>query len=273
MGELNSGQGAQKEETQNLDNSKEYTYQLRDSLISQTEKNFLSAIKSVLPQNYFIQPQVNLSSIIDKTDNTRFRNELFRNIDGCIFDQNYKPIVLVEINDSTHNEKKRIERDKKVKDICEEAGIPLVRFWTCYGINTDYMQNIITKAIQQAKNPVRIAHSQCKSNKDVQTNIPVDNVNKTKKQKKGCYVATCVYGSYDCPEVWVLRRYRDYTLSETWCGRAFIHLYYAISPTIVRLLGNKKWFKDIWKCKLDKKVKKLRYKGYSSTAYTDECCE
>ena len=26
-----------------------------------------------------------------------------------------------------------------------------------------------------------------------------------------CYVATAVYGSYDCPEVWTLRRFRDYT--------------------------------------------------------------
>ncbi|NLX93020.1 MAG: hypothetical protein GXZ02_03995, partial [Clostridiales bacterium] len=39
----------------------------------------------------------------------------------------------------------------------------------------------------------------------------------------GCYVATAVYGSYDCPQVWTLRRYRDYTLAETWYGRAFIH--------------------------------------------------
>lgn len=29
--------------------------------------------------------------------------------------------------------------------------------------------------------------------------------------RKGCYVATCVYGSYDCPEVWTLRRFRDYS--------------------------------------------------------------
>ena len=44
----------------------------------------------------------------------------------------------------------------------------------------------------------------------------------------GCYVATAVYGSYDCPQVWTLRRYRDYTLAETWHGRAFIRTYYAI---------------------------------------------
>ena len=32
---------------------------------------------------------------------------------------------------------------------------------------------------------------------------------------QGCYVATCVYGSYDCPQVWTLRRFRDNTLAET----------------------------------------------------------
>ena len=41
----------------------------------------------------------------------------------------------------------------------------------------------------------------------------------------GCYVATAVYGSYDCPEVWTLRRYRDFELASTWYGRAFIRTY------------------------------------------------
>ena len=42
----------------------------------------------------------------------------------------------------------------------------------------------------------------------------------------GCYVATCVYGSYDCPQVWTLRRFRDDTLGSTWYGRTFIRVYY-----------------------------------------------
>ncbi len=49
----------------------------------------------------------------------------------------------------------------------------------------------------------------------------------------GCFIATCIYGSYDCPQVWTLRRFRDYTLDETWYGRLFIKCYYAISPTLV----------------------------------------
>lgn len=87
--------------------------------------------------------------------------------------------------------------------------------------------------------------------------------------KMGCYIATCVYGSYDCPEVWTLRRYRDQTLSSTWLGRAFIRIYYAISPTLVKWFGNSKWFKKLGQGKLDKMVKKLQAKGFENTPYYD----
>lgn len=87
--------------------------------------------------------------------------------------------------------------------------------------------------------------------------------------KNGCYVATAVYGSYDCPQVWTLRRYRDYTLAKTWYGRAFIHTYYAISPTIVKWFGDTDWFKKMWKGKLDRMVANLQEKGVEDTPYED----
>lgn len=86
----------------------------------------------------------------------------------------------------------------------------------------------------------------------------------------GCYVATAVYGSYDCPEVWTLRRYRDYTLAETWYGRAFIKTYYAISPTLVKWFGHTEWFKKMWKGKLDHMVAELQSEGVESTPYEDK---
>lgn len=86
----------------------------------------------------------------------------------------------------------------------------------------------------------------------------------------GCYVATAVYGSYDCPQVWTLRRYRDFTLAETWYGRAFIRTYYAISPTLVKWFGNTNWFKKLWKGKLDRMVSKLNNKGVENTPYEDK---
>ena len=82
-------------------------------------------------------------------------------------------------------------------------------------------------------------------------------------------MATAVYGSYDCPEVWTLRRFRDNTLAETWYGRAFIRTYYAISPTLVKLFGNTEWFKNMWKGKLDRMVSELQAEGVESTPYED----
>ena len=86
----------------------------------------------------------------------------------------------------------------------------------------------------------------------------------------GCYIATAVYGTYDCPEVWTLRRYRDNCLAKTWYGRTFIYVYYAISPTLVKWFGNTNWFKGIWRGKLDNMVDKLQNEGYLSTPYEDK---
>lgn len=84
-----------------------------------------------------------------------------------------------------------------------------------------------------------------------------------------CYIATCVYGSYDCPQVWTLRRFRDSILNETWHGRLFIKCYYAVSPALVQWFGQKKSFRSFWKTRLDKMVSNLNKRGIDDTFYKD----
>lgn len=90
-----------------------------------------------------------------------------------------------------------------------------------------------------------------------------------RQNTKGCYIATCVYGSYDCPQVWTLRRFRDNILNTTWYGRIFIKCYYAISPTLVKWFGEQNWFRIFWKNRLDKMVNKLNERGVEDTQYND----
>ena len=90
------------------------------------------------------------------------------------------------------------------------------------------------------------------------------------KSDSGCYVATAVYGSYNCPEVWTLRRFRDNTLNVTWYGRAFIKIYYAVSPTLVKWFGETSWFKKLWRRPLDKMVTALKNKGVEDAPYQDK---
>lgn len=85
----------------------------------------------------------------------------------------------------------------------------------------------------------------------------------------GCYIATAVYGSYDCPQVWVLRRFRDFSLAQSRPGRAFIKAYYTVSPSLVKSFGRCKWFQNFWRKRLDKLVDKLKARGYEDTNYYD----
>lgn len=91
----------------------------------------------------------------------------------------------------------------------------------------------------------------------------------SKDKSGGCYVATCVYGSYDCPPVWTLRRFRDNTLSKNLFGSIFIRVYYVISPTIVKMFGKYDWFHKMWRKPLDRLVLKLQKNGMESTPYKD----
>ncbi len=91
-----------------------------------------------------------------------------------------------------------------------------------------------------------------------------------KSQKSGCYIATAVYGSYDCPEVWTLRRYRDNVLDNTWYGRLFIRTYYAISPTLVKWFGATEWFRSLFYNRLSKWVTILNKRGFENTPYKDK---
>ena len=81
----------------------------------------------------------------------------------------------------------------------------------------------------------------------------------------GCYIATAVYGSYDCPEVWTLRRFRDEVLRARVLGRLFIRGYYAVSPGLVRHLGSKSLFQKFVKMALDSFVSHLKKAGFRDT--------
>lgn len=249
-----------------------FLYQLKSSLVTTTEQKYLSAIKSILPEGCLIQPQANLASFITRNDNARFQNELYRNVDFLIMDIHYKPMVIIEINDQSHLSPDRKERDEKVKKICEEAGIPIIKLWTSYGINTEYISKRINEAI--ASLPAkRIPHFIKNEPKPASIPVPEPNSNPEEltvsqpQKKAGCYVATCIYGSYNCPQVWTLRRFRDNILAVKWYGRLFIRLYYFISPSLVKLWGNNIHFRTFCKKHLDVLIIKLHSQGIKDTPY------
>lgn len=74
----------------------------------------------------------------------------------------------------------------------------------------------------------------------------------TKKTSAGCFIATAIYGSYDSPEVLILRSFRDNFLNKSIFGRLFIKYYYFISPPISHWLKSQEKIKNFMKFLFDK---------------------
>ena len=121
-------------------------YKLKTQTITNNEMYFLNIINKHFGYKYLIKDQVPLSSIIEKEKSfaNEYQNELNRIVDIGIFDkQTTAPLLLIEINDSTHEQYERKQRDIKVKNICEQAGIKLITFWTNKENKEDYVINRI----------------------------------------------------------------------------------------------------------------------------------
>ena len=77
------------------------------------------------------------------------------------------------------------------------------------------------------------------------------------KRNRGCYIATVVYGSYDAPEVMVLRQYRDEVLSKSYIGQLFINAYYVLSPPLAERVKDLPGVYRLARFMLDSIVKRI----------------
>lgn len=126
----------------------------KKSIMTENEKYFYNIFNKHFSKDYLILPQVNLATIINKNKEfeKQYQNELNRNIDFGIFDkENLTPLLLIEINDNSHNRKDRIKRDYKVKEICKNANLNLITFYTKYSNKENYIVNRINEELKKIK--------------------------------------------------------------------------------------------------------------------------
>ena len=135
------------QETQEIEDS---NYLKKESLVSEWELIFYKKLEKMFGNDFKIQAQVNMASIIDKRLHTMYRNELFRNIDFGIFDKDtLKPLLMIELNDKTHKQRDRHMRDLKVRDILQSCNLPLVTFYSNMPNEDDYVYEKINIILKQ----------------------------------------------------------------------------------------------------------------------------
>ncbi|MFZ2560053.1 MAG: DUF2726 domain-containing protein [Candidatus Nanoperiomorbaceae bacterium] len=127
----------------------QFSYEAKP-LLTDSERIFIEKLKPLENYGFNIIPQVPLSSVIRKTGHYRYQNELYRTIDFGIFDRDYHVLLLIELNDASHERYDRHQRDLKVRKICQGAQIELLAFHASYPNDQAYVLHRVMDKIRQS---------------------------------------------------------------------------------------------------------------------------
>ena len=122
-----------------------YPYQLIGPLFTPAERSFLGVLNSVLKDDVHILGKVRVADILKpvKGLNPSNRQKAFNKIAAKHFDfvlcnkDDLSVICVIELNDKSHNAKKRQVRDAFLEKACEAASLPLVQIPAKAGYSLD----------------------------------------------------------------------------------------------------------------------------------------
>ncbi len=125
------------------------------------EYKFFEIIKKIIGEEYVIFPQVNLASIlnvrVNKYNTYKYRNPVNRKIlDFVVFEKKYiSPVLVIELDDSSHNSIDRKQRDELVDSVLLEAKIGIMHVPSQYNYNIQELTTHITDALNDLKESKR----------------------------------------------------------------------------------------------------------------------
>ena len=110
-----------------------FPYRLKASLLSPAEHNFFLSMRRVVAERAVITPKVGLDELFwvqlqDKSQSRGYLNKINRkHVDFLLCDpKTMRPLVGIELDDSSHQREDRQERDMFVDGVFAAAGLPLI---------------------------------------------------------------------------------------------------------------------------------------------------
>lgn len=110
----------------------EYVYTRKRYMMTKAESDFYGVLQRVIGANYMICPQAHLDLFLDhQVKGQSWKGALAKiqrkSVDFLICSREYyTPLVAIELDDVSHTQDERMERDDFVDGICKAAGMPIV---------------------------------------------------------------------------------------------------------------------------------------------------
>jgi len=126
-----------------------YPYSNKDYFLTVSEKKFFSMLSQWFGNEYYVFPQIHLTSLfkINRSENKQYSylNKIDRkSVDFVLFDkESMLPVIAIELDDYTHKFSRRIKRDLFVDSVFKAAGLPIIHV-----SNIDTNENKIKEEIE-----------------------------------------------------------------------------------------------------------------------------
>lgn len=110
-----------------------YRYRRKDFVMTKAENDFFNSLIEILGDEYYVFPQVHLSTILDHKVKGQNWKAAFsyinqKSVDYVVCNRQYRrPILGIELDDWSHDGEARKQRDANVDYLFKESGIPLLR--------------------------------------------------------------------------------------------------------------------------------------------------
>lgn len=128
-------------------------YRIRDDFLSSAELSFYLVLNNVVGDKAVICPKVNLSDIFyvsRPNENLSYRGRISqKHIDFLLCEVGtMRPLVGIELDDSSHARSDRQNRDNFVDRVFQDAGLPLERFPAQFGYHLSDLKLRIAKYLK-----------------------------------------------------------------------------------------------------------------------------
>lgn len=137
--------------------NKEYPYVKQGELLSPAERSFYGVLLQAIENNAHIFSKVRVADIITPKKGINrsawqvaFNKISAKHFDFVLCDKNDLSVLcVIELNDSSHNSRKRIERDSFLESACSASSLPLLQFVAKHSYNISEIREKLMPHINQ----------------------------------------------------------------------------------------------------------------------------
>jgi hypothetical protein len=136
-------------------------YQKSDALFSPAERSFLGVLHQAVGNNAAIFGKVRVADVVEPKAGLgrSVRQKAFNKISAKHFDfllcdkEDLSVACAIELDDASHNSRRRQERDEFLNGVCEAAGVPLIQVPAMSGYVINAVKRLIAPHLKTNETP------------------------------------------------------------------------------------------------------------------------